>query len=97
MSAAHSRRGAAPAARCIPSSAAWKQFSEALFVLCSAVLYDVLHIFTQAEVQLLYYRMTQVKVESLPFTFYSSESIKVHKMVYTYTQKYKVYFVLFLG
>ena len=41
--------------------------------------YEVLHIFTQVELQLLYYRMTRVKVESIPFTFYSSESTKVHK------------------
>ena len=53
----------------------------------NAVLYEVLQFFTQVEVQLLYYRMTQVKVESLPFTFYSSESIKVHKMVYTLISK----------
>ena len=46
-----------------------------------------MQIFTQVEVQLLYYRMTQVKVESLPFTFYSSESIKVHQMVYTLVSK----------
>ena len=51
------------------------------------MLYEVLQIFTQVEVQLLYYRMTQVKVESLPITFYSSESIKVHKMVYTLISK----------
>ena len=46
------------------------------------VLYEVLQIFTQVEVQLLYYRMTQI-----------SKSIKVAKMVYTLLSK--VHFVLF--
>ena len=54
---------------------------------CVAAWYEVQRNFTQVEVQLFYYRMTQVKVESLPFTFYSSESIKVHKMVYTLISK----------
>ena len=49
-----------------------------------AVLFEVLNICTQVEVQLLHRKMTQVKVESALFTFYSIESIKVHKMVYTF-------------
>ena len=68
----------------VPSPRPYNQAQEYYY---SAVLYEVMQIFTQVEVQLLYYRMTQVKVESLPFTFYSSESIKVHKMVYTLISK----------
>ena len=64
-----------------------RPYNEAQEYYYFAVLYEVMHIVTQVEVQLLYYRMTQVKVESLPFTFYSSGSIKVHKMVYTLISK----------
>ena len=60
------------------------------------MLFEVLHIFTQVEVQLLNCKMTQVKVESLPFIFYSSERIQVHEIVCTLISKVQSIFCPFL-
>ena len=76
----------------VPSHRPYNQAQEYYYF---AVLYEVMLIFTQVEVQLLYYRMTQVKVESLPFTLHSTEYIKYIKWFYQKVQS--IFCSLFWG
>ena len=60
------------------------------FTWCLPLLFT--RVFTRVQVHLL-----QVKVERLPFTFCSSESSEVHKMVYTFISKVQSIFSPFFG